>query len=317
MPPNPTDFYLNLDRWESLSAVERQRGLWQARFEGPSSRVEPIRQQALFQAAWSLYLSDKPADARMREKVLGPIPPDGKQAALLRAWRYGRAVRFVEGWYEAFPWTAAGVEQIARLLHDPAEQIEEGISARLVTSHQEASNLSEDVGGIPIFQIAAFYGDIEHGYVDKSAYWYLHILGLRLLLLQKGYFQVLAAPIEPYILARSKGGPSGPRGSGRTQSPANPETLLGAWLDKATDLLLEVGRQADEAWTRAKSLEPRTALQETILTLALQHGRVTAGEILRATGANRNTVKDNLARLVQEGILQKHGQKRGTIYLPA
>ncbi len=99
--------------------------------------------------------------------------------------------------------------------------------------------------------------------------------------------------------------------------PPSLETLLGVWLDGVTDLLLDVGRRAEESWTRAKSLEPRTALQETILTLAMQHGRVTAGEILLATGANRNTVKDNLARLVQEGILQKHGQKRGTIYLPA
>jgi hypothetical protein len=253
----------------------------------------------------------------MRERVLGPIPPDGKQPGLLRAWRYSRAVRFVEGWYQAFPWTTAGVDQIARLLHDPAEPTEEGISLRLIRSHLEGDQLAEDVGGIPIFQIAAFYGGIGHDEVSKSTYWCLWVLGLRMLLLQKGYLQVLAAPIEPYILARSRERTSVTRGPGRTPPAANPEALLGTWLDGATDLLLDVGRQAEEAWTRAKSLEQRTALQETILTLALQHGRVTAGEILSATGANRNTVKDNLARLVQEGLLQKHGQKRGTIYLPA
>ncbi len=317
MPSNPTDFYLNLDRWESLSAVERERGAWRARFEGPSSRTDPIRQEAAFQAAWSLHLPDRSPDARTREKVLGPIPPEGKLPALLWAWRYCRAVRFVEGWYQAFPWTTAGVEQVARLLLDPTERLEEGISTRLVTSYHEASRLSDDVGRIPVFQAAAFYGVIEHPNKVNDIYWQLRILFLRLLLLQRGYFQVLAAPIEPHIRESVSAPGPGARRAGQSALPPNPESLLGAWLDGVTDLLLDVGRRADETWARSKSLGPRTSLQETILTLAIQHGRVTAGDILRATGANRNTVKDNLARLVEEGTLQKHGQKRGTIYLPA
>lgn len=316
MPPNPTDFYLNLDRWEALSAVERERGAWRARFEGPTSRIDPIRQEASFQAAWSFHLSDRTPDARTREKVVGPIPPEGKLPGLMRAWRYCRAVHFVEGWYPAFPWTMAGVEQVARLLLEPTERLEEGVSTRLVTSYHEAGRLAEEIGRIPIFQCAAFYGSIERQNDDKDVYWQLQVLALRLLLLQKGYFQVLAAPIEPLIRERIVPAGPGAPGAGRAVPPS-PENLLGTWLDGVTDLLLDVGRRADESWARSKSLEPRTSLQETILTLALQHGRVTAGDILRATGANRNTVKDNLARLVQEGTLQKHGEKRGTIYVPA
>jgi predicted HTH transcriptional regulator len=106
-------------------------------------------------------------------------------------------------------------------------------------------------------------------------------------------------------------------GAGSKPQSNQPEEMLGVWLDEVTELLLDVGSRAQDAWDRAKSLETRTALQETILTLAIQHGRVTAGDVLRATGANRNTVKDNLARLVEEGSLLKHGQKRGTIYVPA
>jgi hypothetical protein len=317
MPPTPTDFYLNLDRWESLSAVERQRGLWQARFEGSTSRTDPIRQQAVFQAAWHLLLSDHQPDARMREYVLGPIPPDRKPAALLRAWRYCRAVRFVEGWHQAFPWTTAGVDQIARLLLDPTERLEEGISARLVAVHKGSEGLSQEMGGIPVLKAAAFYGGIEYQDDNIDIYWQLFILGFRLLLLQKGYLQVLAAPIEPVLLEGARRHALRAQGAKPAPTPPNPETLLGVWLDQVTDLLLDVGRRAEDAWTQARTLEPRTSLQETILTLAHQHGRVTAGDVLRATGANRNTVKDNLARLVQEGALQKHGQKRGTLYLPA
>lgn len=317
MPPNPTDFYLNLDRWENLSAVERQRGAWQARLEGPSTRLSTIRQQAAFQAAWSAHLSDRPADSRMREIVLGPVPPDPKkQPGLLLAWRYCRAVRFVEGWYQAFPWTTASIDQVARLLLDPTEHLEEGLSGRLVAAHREAASFADEVGNIPIFQIAAFYGGIGCDWSPNNPYSYLYVLGLRILLLQKGYMQVLGAPIEPVILAMLREAPAAAKGSAPGPSAAQPEMRLSLWLDQVTDLLLDVGRRAEESWDRARSLEPRTALQETILTLALQHGRVTAGDVLRATGANRNTVKDNLARLVQEGSLQKHGQKRGTVYLP-
>ena len=39
-----------------------------------------------------------------------------------------------------------------------------------------------------------------------------------------------------------------------------------------------------------------------------------AGLLIQATGANRNTLKDNLRRLVERGVLEKTGQRRGTRY---
>ena len=45
-----------------------------------------------------------------------------------------------------------------------------------------------------------------------------------------------------------------------------------------------------------------------------RHGTAEAGLLLRTTGANRNTLKDNLRRLVQAGVLEKMGERRGTRY---
>ena len=45
-----------------------------------------------------------------------------------------------------------------------------------------------------------------------------------------------------------------------------------------------------------------------------EHGSVDAALLLKATGANRNTLKDNLRRMVQKGLLDKTGQRRGTRY---
>jgi len=61
----------------------------------------------------------------------------------------------------------------------------------------------------------------------------------------------------------------------------------------------------------ALSLPP---LQRDILQTVREHGTANAGLLLRATGANRNTLKDNLRRMVDQGVLQRTGQKRGTRY---
>jgi Fic family protein len=55
-------------------------------------------------------------------------------------------------------------------------------------------------------------------------------------------------------------------------------------------------------------------LQREILETVREHGSVDAALLLQATGANRNTLKDNLRRMVQKGLLDKTGQRRGTRY---
>lgn len=56
------------------------------------------------------------------------------------------------------------------------------------------------------------------------------------------------------------------------------------------------------------------ALSVKILELVREHGRVTVAAATKATGANRNTVKDHLKALTHAGHLQQHGAGRGTWY---
>ena len=51
-----------------------------------------------------------------------------------------------------------------------------------------------------------------------------------------------------------------------------------------------------------------------ILELAKSRGRITIGEIVILTGANRNTIKKHLESLVGDKHLQKHGVGKGTWY---
>ncbi len=57
-----------------------------------------------------------------------------------------------------------------------------------------------------------------------------------------------------------------------------------------------------------------TPLQRGILDAVREHGTVAASLLMAATGANRNTLKDNLRRLVDRGVLERLGERRGSIY---
>lgn len=55
-------------------------------------------------------------------------------------------------------------------------------------------------------------------------------------------------------------------------------------------------------------------LSVAILELCRERGRVTVAEAAKATGANRNTIKDHLKALTTAGHIERHGAGRGTWY---
>ena len=64
-------------------------------------------------------------------------------------------------------------------------------------------------------------------------------------------------------------------------------------------------------WLRALDFSP---LQRKIVETVREHGTVGAGLLIEATGANRNTLKDNLRRMVDRGVLERFGERRGARY---
>jgi predicted HTH transcriptional regulator len=57
---------------------------------------------------------------------------------------------------------------------------------------------------------------------------------------------------------------------------------------------------------------PELAVQ--ILDHARNHGRVTMGDMIRLTGANRNTLKEHFRKLVENGHVVRHGNGKGSWY---
>ena len=66
---------------------------------------------------------------------------------------------------------------------------------------------------------------------------------------------------------------------------------------------------------RQKLVLPRLPdLSVQILDQAPEHGRVSIGEIIKLTGASRNTLKEHFRQLVEKGHLTRHGGGRSTWY---
>jgi Fic family protein len=62
------------------------------------------------------------------------------------------------------------------------------------------------------------------------------------------------------------------------------------------------------------SFAARSPLAATILTLFDEHPEITLALAVAKTGANRSTVKNRIAELVANGLLERHGQGRGVYY---
>ncbi len=55
-------------------------------------------------------------------------------------------------------------------------------------------------------------------------------------------------------------------------------------------------------------------LSVEILEIAREHGRVTVNDAVKATQASRNTIKDHMKTLHNNGLVERHGAGRGTWY---
>lgn len=92
------------------------------------------------------------------------------------------------------------------------------------------------------------------------------------------------------------------------------EADLEPWLTfflSALEQHAEKVRSKIDLERRALDFSP---LQRKIVETVREHGTVGAGLLIEATGANRNTLKDNLRRMVDRGVLERSGERRGALY---
>ncbi len=134
-----------------------------------------------------------------------------------------------------------------------------------------------------------------------------------LLLLQAGYAYVSYSSLESvienskesYYLALRQ-----TQGTIRTPSPD-----WQPWLSFFLRALAGQKRRLAARVEREKlTLAPLPELSARILEHVGERGRVTMGEMIRLTGASRNTLKEHFRRLLERGQLVQRGRGKGTWY---
>ena len=134
-----------------------------------------------------------------------------------------------------------------------------------------------------------------------------------LLLLQAGYAyvpyrsleSVVEQSKEAYYLALRQ-----TQGTIRTETP-NWQPWLVFFLRSLTEQVTRLEKKVEREKIVMAAL-PELSLR--IVEFAREHGRVTIGEIIKLTGASRNTLKQHFRALVERGTLNQHGSGRGVWY---
>jgi Fic family protein len=92
------------------------------------------------------------------------------------------------------------------------------------------------------------------------------------------------------------------------------EADLRPWLTYFLEVLGEVVGAVRGAIEVEAATQRYSPLQLKVIETLRVHGTADAALLLEATGANRNTLKDNMRRLVGFGVVEKMGERRGTRY---
>jgi len=134
-----------------------------------------------------------------------------------------------------------------------------------------------------------------------------------LLLLQAGYVyapyssleSVIEQSKEDYYLALRQ-----MQGTIRTKSP-NWQPWLVFFLRSLAEQVARLEKKVAREKIVMAAL-PELSLR--IVEFAREHGRVTIGDVIKLTGASRNTLKQHFRALVGRGTLNQHGRGRGVWY---
>lgn len=94
------------------------------------------------------------------------------------------------------------------------------------------------------------------------------------------------------------------------------ESRLGEWVSFFLRCLAKQKQVLARKVDRERMMASLSPLDEHLLTLATEHGRVTLAEALAVTKANRNTLKAHLRLLVKAGRLRLLGRGPGAWYEP-
>ena len=133
-----------------------------------------------------------------------------------------------------------------------------------------------------------------------------------LLLLRAGYAYVPYSSLESVIEMSKEGYYLALRQTQGTIRSEKPDWQ--PWLLFFLRSLSEQVQRLEKKVELENVLAAMPELQLQVIEFAREHGRVTIGEVIKLTGASRNTLKQHFRALVKRGAIEQHGSGRGVWY---
>jgi len=330
-----------------IAEIDEFKGAWRAIGRIAPERLSGLRRVATIESIGSstriegARLSDREVEALLANIRIGSFTTRDEQEVA----GYAEVMETIFSAYDAIPLTENHIRQLHRdlLAHSTKDERHRG-SYKTLPNHVEAfdengkslgvvfetttpfdtprrmAELVEWVAGKekdrslhPLLVVAVFVVVFLEIHPFQDGNGRLSRILTTLLLLRAGYAYVPYSSLESVIeqskesyylsLRRTQG-------TIRTEAPDwNP------WLEFFLRALQSQKQRLEKKMERERiMLAALPELSVLILELAREHGRVTMAESVRVSGSSRNTIKEHLRALVEQGHLTLHGAGRGAWY---
>jgi Fic family protein len=330
-----------------IAEIDEFKGAWRAIGRIAPERLSGLRRVATVESIGSstriegAQLSDREVEALLANIRIGSFTTRDEQEVA----GYAEVMETVFSAYDAIPLTENHIRQFHRdlLTHSTKDERHRG-SYKTLPNHVEAFDeggkslgvvfetatpfdtprrmveLVEWVAGKemdrslhPLLVIAVFVVVFLETHPFQDGNGRLSRILTTLMLLRAGYAYVPYSSLESVIEQSKEGYYLSLRrtqGTIRTDAPDwNP------WLEFFLKALQSQKQRLERKMERERvMLAAMPELSVLILELAREHGRVTMAEAVRVSGVSRNTIKEHLRALGEQGHLTLHGAGRGAWY---
>lgn len=330
-----------------IAEIDEFKGAWRAIGKIAPERLSSLRRVATIESIGSstriegARLSDREVESLLANIRIGSFDTRDEQEVV----GYADVMETIFNAYDAIPLTENHIRQFHRdlLAHSDKDERHRG-SYKTLTNHVEAFDeqgkslgvvfetatpfdtpqrmaelvewgAEQDGDGIlhPLLVIAIFVVVFLEIHPFQDGNGRLSRILTTLLLLRAGYAYVPYSSLESVIEQNKDGYYLSLRRTQRTIRTDAPD--WNPWLEFFLRAMQRQKERLEKKVERERIMVAALPeLSVLILELVREHGRITISEVVRASGINRNTVKDHLKSLVERGHLQLHGAGRGAWY---
>jgi Fic family protein len=297
-----------------IGSIDEFKGRWQTLCALPPGQLALIRRDSVLAAAAAASrLEGRPVKQEELTSLMAQPTSRGVDLrAEAMATAYGRTLDTVHALHEELPPTRHNVVELHRLLcvgtdmenPSPTPEVLDQLDALLLELQGDLAEPSHH----PLISIPLFNLRLLSLHPFPTGNGRLARILTTLLMLRAGYGSAACASLEVAIETHRVR-------VHRALRRAQTTGALNDWMLTSLQCLADQRTSAERHLEAAHRREPLPPLSEALIRVAATGEGLSIKRAVETTGANRNTVKVHVRRLVQTGRLVQHGRGRATWYV--